>query len=225
MPILLNHHHHHQSLLLSKPRSSASASLAGDIRAAGFVGVSDLIAAPLINTTNPIHPRGYPLLMSVSPISTHSHPIHTHPISTHPFFPILSVPSYPTSSFPSCLPYTYRPFPPFLPLTETPHTETTYRSSVYGKGAHQALPESAGGCQRDEKTYGREREVGGVGRGGCGCRMFWGCCQSFPMCQEFSGRKRGGTWAYSGLRKGWWVPGEGGDAFSALVVETGVEAR
>jgi len=115
MPILLNHHHHHQSLLLSKPRSSASASLAGDIRAAGFVGVSDLIAAPLINTTNPIHPRGYPLFMSVSPIST------------HPFFPILSVPSYPTSPFPSIM---YTLHIPALPTLSTSHRNPTYRNHL-----------------------------------------------------------------------------------------------
>lgn len=58
-----------------------------------------------------------------------------------------------------------------------------------------------------------------------GVRYFGGAVRASPCVREFSGRKRGGTWAYSGLRKGWWVPGGGGDAFTALAVETGVEAR
>lgn len=183
MPILLNHHHHHQSLLLSKPRSSASASLAGDIRAAGFVGVSDLIAAPLINTTNPIHPRGYPLLMSVSPISTHSHPIHTHPI--HPLLPYQSLSIhhvYLTHTGPSH---------PFY-LSQKPHIPKppTYRVSMARVHIRRS-PNRQEGVSVMRRPMGVRGRLGGWAGGGCGCRMFWGCCQSFPMCQEFSGRKRG----------------------------------
>jgi len=78
------------------------------------------------------------------------------------------------------------------------------------------------------RPMGVRGRLGGWAGGDVGVRYFGGAVRASPCVREFSGRKRGVKYmGVLGFAQGLVGAGGcgGGDAFSALVVETGVEAR